>query len=179
MKRKSYRTLKTELLSAGASATEADELASLAGRLRTLRAAPERQKAALRFGLLPASLVAMVTLLVGMAVVSFSQSSLPGNVLYPVKRVSENTAVAANPSYRATLMMRRADEVRQLVANGASSGRVSATLDLYQTEAAAYKSENYPAFAFCRSNLQQAEKRANPAEKAQIAEVLKNLGDVD
>lgn len=179
MKDTRHMVLKRELCSSGASAGEAEVLAGLAQRLQALRIVPERRGARFRFGLLPALSMVAVALLIGMATVAFSQTSLPGSWLYPVKRVSENTAVAASPDYRATLMMRRADEVRQLVTNGASTSRVTATLSLYQTEAAAYKSVNYPAFAYCRSNLKQAEQRATPAEKTQIAVVLKNLGDID
>jgi hypothetical protein len=172
-------TLRRELLGAGASAAEADELAGLAQSLSVLKAAPGRNRAPQRFGLLPVSAMAVAVLLVGMAVVTFAQASLPGGWLYPVKRVSENAAVAVDPDYRATLMMRRADEVRQLVADGAKPGTVSATLGTYRTEAAAYKTENYPAFVYCRSNLQQAEKHAGVQEKRQIAAVLKTLGDID
>jgi len=183
MKRERQATLRRELLGAGASAAEADELAGLAQRLSALGTVPERRperrKAAARFGLLPAASVAVVALLVGMAVVAFAQASLPGSWLYPVKRVSENAVVAADPGYRATLMMRRADEVRQLVADDAKPGAVSATLGTYRAEAVAYKAENYPAFAYCRSNLQQAEKHAGAQEKQQIAAVLKTLGDID
>ncbi len=179
MKRELQTTLKHELLSAGASKSEADELAAVAQRLQALRAIPESQTTRPHFRLVPVLSVAVVAPLVGMALVTFSQPSLPGSWLYPVKRLSENTAVAANPNYRATLMMRRADEVRQLVADDAGADKVSATLSTYQAEATAYKSVNYPAFTYCRSNLKQAEQHANSAEKAQIAAVLKNLGDVN
>jgi hypothetical protein len=122
---------------------------------------------------------AAVFLVVGMGGVSLAQSSLPGSWLYPVKRASENAAVAVDPSYRATLMMRRASEVQQLVGKGASQQRVLATLTSYQAEAAAYKTKNYAAYSYCKANLQQAEASANPAEKQMIASTLRSLSDTD
>ena len=180
----SQDTLRRELRSSGASVVESDELLHLAGRLSSLRAVPrttalQSRKRAFAYRLLPTSAVAVLALLVGMSTVAFAQNSLPGNWLYPVKRLSENTAVAVHPDYRATLMMRRADEVRQLVADNASTSRVKATLADYQVQAKAYTATNYPAFDYCKSNLHQAEQTANSSEKQMIASVLKNLGDIE
>ncbi len=69
--------------------------------------------------------------------------------------------------------------MRQLVADGAGSGRVETTLSAYSAEAAAYKTANYSAFVYCKTNLQQAETGANPAEKHMIVAVLKNLNDIE
>lgn len=172
--------LRRELMDSGASVAEARELAQLAGRLHQLRAEPTATRSKpLWLRLAPASAAAVVALVAGMSLTAFAQSSLPGSWLYPVKRISENTAVAVHPQYRATLMMRRADEVRQLVAKGSSGGRVEATLADYQQVAKAYKGTNYPAFEYCKTNLQQAEQGATAAEKQAIAGVLKTLGDIN
>jgi hypothetical protein len=122
---------------------------------------------------------AVVFLLIGMTSVASAQTSLPGNWLYPVKRLSENTAVKFNPNYRATLMMRRADEVKQLIGAQADSKQVIATLAAYDVQAASYKSKNYPAFAYCKSNLEQAAAQANPVEKQHIATTLASLTDIN
>jgi len=180
MKKHAQDTLRQELLGSGATIAEANELLQVAGKLRTLKAAP---MAAIRkplwLRLLPTAAVAAIVLLIGTSTMAFAQSSLPGSWLYPVKRLSENTAVAVDPGYRATLMMRRADEVRQLIAADASFDTVNATLAQYKVEAAAYKTANYSAFEYCKTNLQQAERSASPSEKQMIAGVLKGLGDID
>lgn len=183
MKTKFKNTLRAELVSAGARQAEADELVRMSDRLRRLRddvpkAVPAPRRS-VRLRLIPLGAVAVLALLIGMSLVGVAQGSLPGSALYPVKRLSENTAVLMDPNYRATIMMRRADEVRQLIADGASSGRVTATLASYQTTAAAYKGSNYPALQYCKTSLLRAEKNANPTEHQQIAGVLKTLGDID
>jgi hypothetical protein len=119
-------------------------------------------------------------LLIGASLVMFSQNSLPGGWLYPVKRLSEQTAVLAQPDYKATIMMHRAQEVQSLVARHEASQRVLATLTAYQQEANAYKARasNYSAFEYCKANLEQAAARANPQERRAIQATLASLQTV-
>jgi len=177
----SHTQLRRELRSAGASAAESDELLTVASRLQALKTAqPAGHIVRSRWArLAPLAATAVVFLVLGMGTVSYAQSSLPGTLLYPVKRISENAAVAMDPSYRATLMMRRAEEVNQLVAAHANTHTVQATLADYKVEASAYKTKDYAALSYCKSALQQASAKATPHEQQMIASTLNSLRDID
>lgn len=178
------KRLHSELRGTGASESEARELTALAGRLGDLKnASPSPthvfgRRLWVRF--VPASLAGAVFLLLGMSSVTFAQSSMPGNWLYPVKRLSEDVTVKANPNYRATLMMRRADEVRALIANHANPLLVNDTITAYKAQAAAYTNKhNYAAFEYCETSLKLAAANATPGEKSMIDNSLEKLHDKD
>ena len=184
MNKHKLNMLSNELSSAGANSHELPSLLRLADDLTVLRhshaaaAKPLLPRSRSRW-LLP-SLSSACFLLLGMGVVMLAQPSLPGNWLYPVKRLSEQTAVLAQPGYRATIMMHRAEEVHSLVAHHASSQKVLATLAAYQSDATAYRSTpgNYSAFEYCKSSLRQAETQANAQEQQAIKTTLASLEDV-
>ena len=169
------KVLEKELLRAGAQPGEMAGLAAVASQLRALDR-PILAPKSRRWGrLLPLTATALTALIVGASLVAYAQTSLPGSWAYPVKQLSEKTAVAIDPSYRATLMMRRSQEVRQLVSRHADQGQVMATLADYRSAAAAYKSHNYAAFEYCKSNLEQAAGIAPPSERAAINQTLATL----
>jgi citrate lyase gamma subunit len=178
MNNRPQHKLHQELRTAGASADETRELMLVANKLRTLQAAkPPRHSLWVRFA--PFAATAFAFLLIGTSTVTFAQSSLPGDWLYPVKRLSENAAVAVDSNYRATLMMRRAEEVNQLVGKHASTQTILATLADYKVQAVTYKTKDYAAFSYCKSALQQAAAKATPHEQQMIASTLSSLRDID
>ena len=77
-------------------------------------------------------------------------------------------------------MMKRAQEVKQLIAEHANSSLVLATLADYQTKASAYKSvsANYAVFEYCKNNLQQAAAIAPSPERQAINKTLLSLQNV-
>jgi len=164
--------LNRELRQAGAEQAEAAGLTQLAGQLHQLSSRPVVSG---RRHLLRASLVAG---LVMAAVIAYAQISLPGSWSYPVKRLSEQTVVAMIPSYRATIMMRRSVEVKDLVAQHASSQAVLATLADYHAQAVLYESSdkvNYQAFTYCKNMLIQAAQLAPEDERSAITNTLNSL----
>ena len=170
------RTLHKELRQAGASLQEVTELSQLARQLPELNGLPAKPKRSWWTRFKPVPIAAAIGgLVVGAVLIAVAQGSMPGSALYPVKRLSEQAAVAADPSYRATLMMRRSQEVKQLVNRRAGQGRVLATLANYRRAAAAYKTDNYAAFEYCKTNLAQAAAAAPPAERAAIDSTLHSL----
>jgi hypothetical protein len=170
------RSLSRELLQAGARDSETNRLVEVADQLRNLkkpgpvysRANPGRRLAA--FGV-----TAVFGILIGAGLVAYAQTSLPGSWLYSSKRLSEKVAVAFDPNYRATLMMRRSQEVKDLVGQKANQHVVLATLADYKTEATAYKSSNYAAFEYCKNNLEQAATVAPDPERTAIDGTLSSL----
>jgi hypothetical protein len=177
------RRLGRELHSAGATSTELDELLPVAADLRLLgqhnRARLADRSNRLRLLRFVPSLV--VGAAAGMAVIVWSQSAMPTSWLFPVQKASDSIAIAAHPEYRATVMMKRAQQVNQLVKAHAGSGEVLATLADYSQQASAYKSTagtNYAAFEYCKSNLEQAVSTASPAVKQAILNNLQALENV-
>jgi hypothetical protein len=165
--------LSQELKLAGASDSEANELAGIANNLKLL----EQKSRNSRKIFVPIGLATSMGTIIGMALIIFSQTVLPGNWLYPVQQLSDNTAVSINSDYRGTVMMKRAQQVKQLIAEHADSSIVLATLADYQTEASAYKSDgtNYAVFEYCKSNLQQAATMAPSSERSAITDTLSSL----
>jgi hypothetical protein len=186
MNRKQQKTLHTELKAAGASTTELPELTTLANNLSALRhtdvsvspLAKQPRKRLRRAMTL--SIPAVFGLAFGMFLVIASQTVLPGNPLYPVQEGSDAIAVAIDPGYRGTIMMRRAAQVKMLVSQHAPSERILATLADYQKQASSYKTtaSNYAAFEYCKNNLQQASMQANGGVRQAINSTLASLASV-
>jgi len=180
--------LREELKSAGANSQEINELVAVAGNLKQLKSAGKslakpagsRQRRSRWAIIVPVGLTALSGLALGMALVIFSQTVLPGSWLYPVQKLSDNVAVAVHSQYRGTIMMRRAQQVQQLVARRASSPVVLATLADYRAEASAYQSTstNYAMFEYCKTSLRQAAVIAPNPERQAIDKALLALGDV-
>ncbi|HTB48697.1 MAG TPA: hypothetical protein VK712_01295 [Verrucomicrobiae bacterium] len=187
MKSQRSNNLSEELKLAGASDTEAHELVAVASSLKHLKDSRSSAAKSMRHGQLqsklrafiPIGLTSLGGLALGMAVVIFSQTVLPGSLLYPVQKLSDNVAMSANPDYRGTVMMKRAQEVKQLIAAHASPNLVLATLADYRREAAAYKSApaNYAVFEYCKTNLQQAAATAPSSERQAINKTVSSLHD--
>jgi hypothetical protein len=184
MKSRFAARLRRELRSAGAGEAETDRLLAVAAGLGELPATGQRHRprprpAGWRLAL-PTGLALVAVLFAGGLLVAASQTSLPGSWLYPVQKLSDNAAESAHPQYRAVVMMKRAQEVKQLVAKRADSGAVLAALNDYQAEAAAYKAGagNYSAFEYCKTNLQQAAQAAPSPERAAITTALSALNNV-
>ncbi len=173
-----------ELQSVGATDDELDALVGIATRIQSLPVeafsdvtediAPKRHFN-FGFGFTFAGLAAACFVLVGMTLVTFSQTSVTGSPLYAIKKVSEATAVLVHPEYRAVVMMHRAEEVKTLVATKAPSSKVLATLDDYNVQARTYKMPTYETLEYCKTNLQLAAAMAPPAERQAIDQTLASL----
>jgi hypothetical protein len=175
--------LRAELKAAGASDSEISELLPVASSLGLLKptkhSSPQSDVGKWR-RLWPLGVTSIAGLVIGMALVVFSQTVLPGSVLYPVQKLSDDVAISSDSSYRGTVMMKRAQQVKQLIAEHADSSLVMATLADYQSEAATYKSApaNYAVFEYCKNNLQQAAANAPSPERDAINKTLVSLSDV-
>jgi hypothetical protein len=183
MKQRASRTLQKELTEAGASPREVGELTILARELGQMERQPAATPARSSRRLRSLAIFGGVTLggiAIGMALVIFSQTVLPGSPLYAVQKLSDSVAISADSSYRGTVMMKRAQQVQQLVAGHASSGTVMATLADYRHEAAAYKAAgaNYAVFEYCKSSLQKAAAIAPASQRQAINASLESLQSV-
>lgn len=185
MNRKQYKRLQDELTSAGAEAHELTALTTIANTLGNLRhdasaVAPGNPRHKKVRMMLTMGIPAVLGLVVGMFLIAAVQNVLPGSPLYPIQAASDSVAAHLDPSYRGTLMMKRATQVKELVNNHAPAQEVYATLADYQKQAASYKSvaANYAAFEYCKDNLQQATSNATSSERQAIDQTLASLADV-
>lgn len=185
MKYQPSDALRSELKAAGAHGREVNELRALAASLKGLKGSSKPlPKPAARYRrpsrwqtILPAGLITLAGVAFGMALVIFSQTVLPGSWLYPVQKLSDNATAAIHPEYRGTIMMRRAQQVKELVAEHAGSSSVLKALADYRTEASAYKSTatNYAVFEYCKTSLRQAAAIAPDPQKQAINDALSSL----
>jgi hypothetical protein len=181
--RSNHSQLAKELREAGASNAEITELLPIASRLSQLRhrqtiATVDRAGLSQWLRILKLAVFTLSGLALGMFLVVMSQTALPTSLLYPIQKLSDGIAVGVNPQYRAIIMMKRAQQVNQLVAEHASSAQVLATLNDYTSEANIYKSSphaDYAAFDFCKTNLQQAALAASPPIRKAISASLQSL----
>lgn len=174
------KKLKKELQTAGASRAELESLLYIATSLGELKSAEQPQRTRrLRSGLL-IGVPSMLGLFVGMLLVMSAQTVLPGSVLYPVQKLSDNIAIFVNPPYRGIIMMKRADQVKTLVDHHAPSNNVLAALADYQREVVSYKATtaNYADFEYCKNSLEQAASTAPYPERQTINNSLQSLGNV-
>ncbi|HEV2402845.1 MAG TPA: hypothetical protein VGS08_01450 [Candidatus Saccharimonadales bacterium] len=180
--RENINQLRKELHQAGASAAEINELLSIAFWLSWLNQAQTitaKESDSNRLGrLFKPMIFAASVITFSLLCVTVSHAASPTSFLYPVRKFSDSMAIDIYPHYRATVMMKRAQQVNELVAEHVSSKQVLATLADYTMEASAYKSTphaNYGAFEFCKTNLEQAASSASPAVKKAIASTLLSL----
>lgn len=172
--------LRHELRLAGASSAELPGLVNIANQFETLKSArrlptPPRRMKTWRWGLISAASAFAI-----IAGVFVAQLVLPGNVLYPLQKTSDSLAITLHPSYRGTVMMRRARQVKELVADNAAKNTVMSALADYQSVAAGYRHEpsSYAVFEYCKNNLRQAAEQAPPDESKAIKQTLATLDDV-
>lgn len=184
-------SLEQELREGGAGVAEARELAQLAARLPELRQLPlvatppglkvgrrfarRRQAwARSRWALALAGTAAAAVLVTG-GVIAAAQSAIPGEALYPVKLETERVAVRFAPGMHDEIMMRRADEVNELVVHNARPAQVDATLAAYERAVVSDGSGSYAARDYCAGMLKTAAGQADPATRAKIMSSLSRL----
>jgi hypothetical protein len=175
--------LHKELLAAGASEAEVKELMPIASKLSLLKnanteEAKNKVQASVWQRLIKPVTFMVTGLALGMFVIILSQEVSPTSFLYPIQKSSDSVAISIHPQYRANVMMKRAQQVNQLVATHTDSKQVLATLADYTMEASAYKSTphaNYAAFEYCKTNLQQASSTASTEVRNAILTSLQSL----
>lgn len=176
---KTNKDLEQELVQAGASAEEASVLTKLAAQLRHVYTPPPkfivRRRTSWEKLALAGGISAVTFLFAGGGVVAMAQASQPGSTLYPVERFSEKVAERLHPSFTNRVMMRRANEIDQLVS---SNGSEDTVLDeVHEYNAAFAKARLDQATRdYCADHLSHAASLASGGEQAAIQEALKHLG---
>jgi hypothetical protein len=185
---KNKSPLEHELLLEGANPAEARELSKLASRLPTMRQLPglpegleqgHRQmkrraifKKAAAFTSYATAMAAVMVMAGG--ALAASQSALPGDPLYSVKRSTENIAAAFEPSQHDRIMMNRASEINQLVATHRSPKLINDTLVSYDM-AVKKAPGSYAAREYCENMLHTAANQSDPTTRSQIMKSLSRV----
>lgn len=187
-----------ELKIRGLSQTEAEELDEVAKSIGQIGRFPRseevknqflvkllgtRKKESLAWPHLFAPAVAFGLILVVLASgsVVLAQKSLPGDILYPVKRLSENVAVSLNPDFEQEIVVRRSQEVKDLVEKKENPELVKNALDDFSEDSqkAKNKGKTNGKLEEGVRNLQDAREKSSDDERKQIEETLKKLEEHD
>lgn len=98
-----------------------------------------------------------------------AQSSLPGDPLYPVKRLTETVIQTVDPKFQEQLPVRRSAEVESLVQNKKSSTLIKQTIeDLNKSRKQSPVINNKDV----QNNLRQAEEKATGETKTEIKKAI-------
>ncbi len=180
------KRLTEELTSVGAGGLEASVLAELVDSLpdtklerssqfkstqveSILAKLPKKNGFSLR-RLLPPVGIALASLS-AVAVSAFAaQGSLPGEPLYPVKRLSEVVLQTLNPGFQDQLPVRRSEEIKKLIEKKEGNDLIKKAIDDYkQTEGAKPPAQ---VLKQAQENLRRAEEKATGETKTEIKKVL-------
>src|SRR3989344_2334034 len=125
----------------------------------------------------PAVAFVLILLVLGAGSVVFAQKSLPGDVLYPVKRLSENVAISLNPALEQEIVVRRSQEVKDLVEKKEDPELVKNTLEDFSEDSQKAKNKGHANGNLEEGvrNLEDARERSSEDERRQIDETLKKL----
>ncbi len=112
-----------------------------------------------------------ILLLLGFSSAVSAQKSLPGDPLYPIKRLSENIISAVNPSFKSEILKRRSEEIKNL------SGKKNSTefhqaVDDYEKVLNEDKKINPEKISESRKNLEEAQKTSLEENKKDIEKVI-------
>jgi len=175
--------MRRELYTAGATTAEVDDLLLIADSLRLLRHSnsvverKNRSRRGIKMIVVPAAYV-LIGIMVSTFIAVIAQVASPDSWLFPVQKASDNVAVMLHPQYREVIMMRRADQVRELAVNESSARAQLGALTSYMEVADEYKNQphaDYAAFRYCESQLSQAAKTATPQVRQAINRSLYSL----
>jgi len=167
------RDLHDELLAAGATKDEAEQLGVIADHISRLGHTTKRRKNYRS---------SIVSVLIGAAVacvvlITATQQVLPSSVLYPIENASDTALVILHPDYRGKRMMKQANQIEQLVRQHAPSNIVLASLTAYENDESAYQktATNYATLGHCKDSLQAAATIAPTNERQAITRVVDSI----
>lgn len=185
---KNITKLIDELKEAGATGKEAEELALLSknfsNAVKIERSFETKvkflkgvglQKRFLSFkGRFAASFLALL-LFVSFATVVSAQDSLPGQPLYPIKRLSEDVVVAINPSFKGEVLKRRSSEIKLLseTKDKKNSTNLKNTIKDYEGELNGKGNIGGKDIEDSKNNLEDASRVASDGSKLEIENVLR------
>lgn len=101
-----------------------------------------------------------------------AQKSLPGQPLYPIKRLSENIVKAVNPGFRDEILRRRSEEVKSLTEQKKDSGLLKKTINQYSDELKGKEKINPDSAEKTKKNLEEAKENSANEDKKEIENAI-------
>lgn len=113
-------------------------------------------------------------LFLGFSSTVFAQDSLPGEILYPLKRFSESLTAKVNPSFKSVILQRRSEEVNKLTSQNQSE-HIDEAINDYEEELNENEKISKEAIDESKKNLEEAGKKVNDSElKDSIEKMLED-----
>ncbi len=101
-----------------------------------------------------------------------AQKSLPGQPLYPIKRLSENIVKTINPSFKDEILRRRSEEIKNLTEQKKDSDLLKKTIDEYKNELKEKEDVNPIRIEESRKNLEEAKDKSSEEGKKEIEKAI-------
>lgn len=122
--------------------------------------------------------IPLITILVlfffGATIVS-AQKSQPGEVLYPVKLVSEEVFQKVKPEFKDEIIVRRSEEVKKLAEEKKDAKLIKKTLKEYKKEILKREERSEEKIRESRKNIEEIKEKIKEEEKKEIEEIFKEL----
>jgi len=185
MNEDNLKNLMDELREAGALEKESEELAFISKNLSNLYSFERSNHLKTRFleqnlstknkYFIPRQMFATAILslvfLLGLTSVVGAQKSLPGQSLYPVKRLSENIISFIKPSFKGEILERRSEEIKEL--SGKKDGDTFRnTVDEYERELNENKAISSKKIEEAQKNLEEARNNSLEEHREDIERVI-------
>lgn len=182
---KDSKNLFKELAQSGASDKELQQFQSVVERLASVSSIQRSNKHKVNFlrnseakrsryinkhFFVPA-IAFVLFLLIGGSVVK-AQTTLPGDSLYPVKRLSEDIYSKLNPNFRNDVIVRRSEEIKEMTEQKRDSTNVEKTIRDYQEEVSKQEKHDDKTFEESQKNLREAAEKATEENKKEIEKTL-------
>lgn len=132
----------------------------------------EEKKFFLPFRILAPALALVLLLFIFIAGVVNAQKSLPGQPLYPVKRLSENIVKAVNPSFKDEIIKRRSEEIKELTNQKKDSDLLKKTINDYKDELKEKGKLNPVKIQETKKNLEEAKDKSGEEDKKEIEKAI-------
>lgn len=180
----------------GVSHKEAEELKELAARLNLLgsfrRSDELKEQFLAKFSdrqerkaffwprvLAPALALVLLLFILGGGSVVLAQKSLPGNFLYPVKRLSEKVNASFNPEFRQEIIVIRSEEVKDLVEKKEDPALVKSVLEDFSKESKKADKNKGDKLEESLRNLKEAREKSTEPTRREIERTIKELENKD
>lgn len=99
-----------------------------------------------------------------------AQNSIPGDPLYPIKRLSEKVLQTVDPQFKNDIPVRRSQELKELIEKKQSESLIKKSIDDYK-QVESVKSETDTSKK-TQENLLQAEEKATGESKSEINKII-------
>ncbi|MDO8657424.1 MAG: hypothetical protein Q7K55_01690 [Candidatus Levybacteria bacterium] len=118
------------------------------------------------------AIFAVILFFVTFNTVASAQKSLPGDTLYPVKRLSENIVSRVNPGFKDEILLRRSEEIKDLTDKNKDHKLIKDTIDEYKNNLEKDGKLNQTKVEESKKNLEEAKEKSIEENRGEIEKIL-------